>query len=282
MIELKNVSKKFGKKQILKNIDCEINHGIYGLLGPNGAGKTTLMRCITNLYSLTSGEIRINGIPIKKNRKVNVGYLPQSFGLFKELTVYDAMKYFCNLKDVPRAQRKEEITRSLKAVNMEENAKKACGKLSGGMMRRIGVAQALLNQPDVILFDEPTAGLDPEERMRFKNVISGFGTNEVVIISTHIVEDIEACCEKVIVMNNGKICCIKTCEELKELARKHVISCKKGEESKISGDFYIEKQYEEQGQIFYRVLVSGEQNEMDFSYMEPTIEDGYMMTIKGL
>nr|MBP3599118.1 ATP-binding cassette domain-containing protein [Eubacterium sp.] len=282
MIELKNVSKKFGKKPILKNIDCEIDQGIYGLLGPNGAGKTTLMRCITNLYSLTGGEILVNDIPVKKNKKINVGYLPQSFGLFKELTVYDAMQYFCNLKDVPRARRKEEITRCLKAVNMEGNAKKACGKLSGGMMRRIGVAQALLNQPDVILFDEPTAGLDPEERMRFKNVISGFGTNEVVIISTHIVEDIEACCEKVIVMNNGQICCIKTCEELKELARKHVISCKKGEESKISGDFYIEKQYEEQGQIFYRVLVSGEQDEMEFPYMEPTIEDGYMMTIKGL
>lgn len=206
MIEVKHVSKRFGKKQVLNNISCTIEKGIYGLLGPNGAGKTTLMRCMTNLYSLSGGEVLIDGVSSKKKKKTNIGYLPQSFGLFKELNVYDSMNYFCNLKGIPKKERKEEILRCIHAVNMEENLKKAGGKLSGGMMRRVGVAQALLNHPELILFDEPTAGLDPEERIRFKNTISSLGGEETVIISTHIVEDIEACCDKVIVMDRERSC----------------------------------------------------------------------------
>lgn len=283
MIEVKHVSKRFGKKQVLNNISCTIEKGIYGLLGPNGAGKTTLMRCMTNLYSLSGGEVLIDGVSSKKKKKTNIGYLPQSFGLFKELNVYDSMNYFCNLKGIPKKERKEEIMRCIHAVNMEENLKKAGGKLSGGMMRRVGVAQALLNHPELILFDEPTAGLDPEERIRFKNTISSLGGEETVIISTHIVEDIEACCDKVIVMDQGEILSIKTCQELAEEAAGKVIACKKGEETKLPAGYFIEKQYEKAGEVYYRVLLA-ERGDLagTFEILEPTIEDGYMAAIKGI
>lgn len=280
MIELVNVSKKFGRKKILKDISCTIDCGIYGLLGPNGAGKTTLMRCMTNLYSLSGGSIRIDSMPSTRKKQAEIGYLPQAFGLFRELSVYDSMRYFCNLKRIPKKRREEEIERCLKAVNMEENRKKTGRKLSGGMMRRVGVAQALLNKPKLVLFDEPTAGLDPEERMRFKNVLSGFGKEETIIISTHIVEDIEACCDKVIVMNEGRILCIKTCEELAAVADSRVIACEKGRETEISCDYFIEKQYEKNGKIYYRVLLSEKECAEGFEQLEPTIEDGYMAVIK--
>lgn len=282
MIELIHVSKKFGKKIVLNDINCEIDHGIYGLLGPNGAGKTTLMRCMTNLYAMSSGKIKIDGLVSTKQKGTNVGYLPQSFGLFKELNVSDSMKYFCNLKKIPRKERAAEIERCIQAVNMQEHMKKAGGKLSGGMMRRVGVAQALLNHPPLILFDEPTAGLDPEERMRFKRTISGLGQDETVIISTHIVEDIEACCDKVMVMNEGRLLCIKTCEELRGVARGRVIACKKNDEEKFAGNYFIEKQFEKNGEIYYRVLLQDNKDSDGFEQMEPTIEDGYMAMIKGL
>lgn len=282
MVELKKVSKKFGKKVVLQDVNCILGKGVYGLLGPNGAGKTTLMRCITNLYSLTDGEILVDGINIQKKKNVNFGYLPQSFGLFKELNVYDSMVYFCNLKGIAKKDRQEEIMRCIRAVNMEENLKTAGGKLSGGMMRRVGVAQALLNKPECILFDEPTAGLDPEERMRFKNIISELGKEETVIISTHIVEDIEACCDKVIIMNHGRIVSVKTCREMSDHASGRVIACKKGEELALCCDYFVEKQYEKNGEIYYRILIQDKSCAGSHEILEPTVEDGYMITIKDL
>lgn len=279
MIEMNHVVKRFGKKEILKDINCKMGYGVYGLLGANGAGKTTLMRCMTNLYSVTSGDIKINGVSSTKRKKVKIGYLPQAFGLFKELTVYDSMQYFCNLKGIPRKKRNAEIERCLKAVNMENEKKNVGAKLSGGMLRRIGVAQALLNNPELILFDEPTAGLDPEERMRFKNIISDVGQKETVIISTHIVEDVEACCDKVIVMNQGKVICMKTCEELAEMAEGKVVECEKGEEGKIPCNYLIEKQYTKNGVIYDRVLL--EEAVAGFERLTSTVEDGYMAVIKG-
>lgn len=281
MIEIKNVTKKFGRKLVLDDVSCKLDKGVYGLLGPNGAGKTTLFRCILNLYATNCGQIVIDGVPSRKSRKLNIGYLPQSFGLFKELNVADAMKYFCNIKKVPRKAREEEITRCIRAVNMEEHLKKSGGKLSGGMIRRVGVAQALLNKPGIILFDEPTAGLDPEERMRFKNVVSHLGDEETVIISTHIVEDVEVCCEQVIVMNEGRVVCIKKCSELVEDARGKVYSCQKEGLGQIPCEYVVEKQFERDGEVYYRVLIR-ESNSAGDGFMEeaPTIEDGYMVNIR--
>lgn len=281
LIEISNVTKKIGKKTILQGISCQLDHGVYGLLGPNGAGKTTLMRCMTNLYSLTDGKILIEGQPVDKKHKVPIGYLPQTFDLFQELSVQDSMKYFCNIKEIPRKDRKDEIERCLHCVNMENERGKSGGKLSGGMRRRVGVAQALLGKPELLLFDEPTAGLDPEERMRFKNTIADLGGQETVIISTHIVEDIEACCQAVLVMNEGRLLCIKTCDELKHLGKGKVIACKKGTENTLQGRHFISKQFEKEGDVYFRVLLQEDAPE-GYEQLEPAIEDGYLMLTKEL
>lgn len=279
MIELSNVRKSFGKNEILKGIDCELDYGIYGLLGPNGTGKTTLMRCMTNLYTDWSGEIKLCDKSIKRTNKSKIGYLPQLFGMFKELSVYDAMNYMCNLKGIKRRERKTEIMRCLKAVYLDKEYKKSAGKLSGGMLRRLGIAQALLGNPDVILFDEPTAGLDPEERMHFKSIMATLGEKETVIISTHIVEDIEACCDKVIVMKNGTIRMIGTCEEIKNIAQGKVYACKRDNQAMLKGNYVIEKQYEENHEIYYRVLAK---ESTSLEALEPTLEDGYMCLMKEI
>lgn len=278
MIEIKNVNKSFKKTHVLKNVSCTLEHGVYGLLGPNGAGKTTLMRCMTHLYNLNSGEILVDGVSIKK-KKNDIGYLPQSFGLFKELSVWDSMNYFCNLKGIRKSARKEEIYHALQAVNLINSMKTGSGKLSGGMMRRVGVAQAILGKPELILFDEPTAGLDPEERMNFKRIVSNLGKDETVVISTHIVDDIEASCDHVIVMNEGRILYVGTCEELKDYAKGKVYECPQGAEHNLSGNYMAEKQYEKDGNIYYRLLAEPGKN---LPTLEPTIEDGYMCIIKGI
>lgn len=278
MIEVNNVSKSFGRKQVLNKVNCHLEHGIYGLLGPNGAGKTTLIRCMADLYKVSEGTVLLDGIPLGR-KKNHVGYLPQSFGLFKELTVRDCLGYFCGLKDIPRAERPEWIKKTLEAVHLADSAGTRAGKLSGGMMRRVGVAQALLGRPELILFDEPTAGLDPEERMNFKRILSELGERETVIISTHIVEDIEACCDHVIVMNRGEILYTGTCEEMKQLAEGKVYACEKEKHSAIPSHAIPEKQYEQNGIVYYRIL-SG--TELELPALEPSVEDGYMCIIKNI
>lgn len=278
LIEINQVSKSFGKKQVLNKVSCRLEHGIYGLLGPNGAGKTTLMRCMAGLYKVSGGSVLLDGAPLGR-KKNHVGYLPQSFGLFRELTVQDCLGYFCGLKDIPRAERKEWIEKTLAAVNLTDSAGTRAGKLSGGMMRRVGVAQALLGRPELVMFDEPTAGLDPEERMNFKRILSELGERETVIISTHIVEDIEACCDHVVVMNRGEILYTGTCAEMKQLAEGKVYACEKDNVSDIPPQAVLEKQYEQNGTVYYRIL-SG--MELELPELEPSVEDGYMCIIKNI
>lgn len=279
MVTFTHVSKKIGNKEVLNNINCQLEHGVYGLLGPNGAGKTTLMRCMTNIYQTVEGDIAIDGVSVKKKHKNKVGYLPQGFGLFKELSVYDSMQYFCNLKGIERKKREKEIEECLKAVYLLEKKKCKSGSLSGGMLRRVGIAQALLGKPELILFDEPTAGLDPEERMHFKSILSSLGKEETVVISTHIVEDIEACCDYVLVMNRGEIYEIGTCEDIRNHALGKVFECPISEADKLEGKFFIEKQYEKEGVIYYRILAG---NSYGMKEVTPTLEDGYMCIIKNI
>lgn len=270
---ISNVEKSFSKKQVLNHISCELTSGVYAILGPNGTGKTTLMRCIAGLYSY-KGIIKYNGKNIKK-KKVDIGYLPQQFGLFPELTVVQMMEYFCNLKGIPKKNRRKIIEKSLEKVNLLEVKNKKTKKLSGGMVRRVGIAQAILGNPDIILLDEPTAGLDPEERMRFKNIIGGLGEDSIVLISTHIVEDVEACCSNIIVVKDGKIIKNGTVKEVQEYANNRIIEINE-EKSMENNILYVEKSVLRDGKKKIRVIT----REKIINSLEPTVEDGYLCMLK--
>lgn len=210
MISINHLTKKLGKNVILDDVTLTLKNGKYGLLGPDGAGKTTLLRCLTDVYTTPKGSIVFD----EENAIPRIGYLPQNFEAFQHMSVRDSMKYFCAVKNIKKSDRMEEISRCLQMVDMEKKQNVIFHKLSGGMRRRVGIAQAMLGDPDVILLDEPTVGLDPEERERFVSMISRIREDAIVLFSTHIIEDVEECCEQVIIMNQGKVCYQDSCDEL--------------------------------------------------------------------
>lgn len=227
-IILKDVSKFYGKKQALNSINLEIENGMFGLLGRNGAGKTTLMKAITTLLSLSSGEITVCGVNVKQASKVRemIGYLPQDFSMYSNMSAYEAMDYLGVLSGLDKKTRKERIPELLAKVNLNNNMKTKVKAMSGGMRRRLGIAQAILHNPKVLIVDEPTAGLDPEERVRFRNLLSKIAEDRIVILSTHIVEDIESTCENIVVMDEGKIVFKGTVIELLDRANGNIYEAK--------------------------------------------------------
>ena len=181
--------------------------GMFGLLGRNGAGKTTLMKVLATLLKKQSGEVTICGIPVEEAAKVRriTGYLPQDFSMYPNMGVYEAMDYLGALSGLSRQTRKERIPVLLKKVNLQDEYRTKVRALSGGMKRRLGIAQAILHEPKVLIVDEPTAGLDPEERVRFRNLLCEIAEERIVILSTHIVGDIEATCEQIAIMDEGEL-----------------------------------------------------------------------------
>ncbi|WP_334074467.1 MULTISPECIES: ABC transporter ATP-binding protein [Paenibacillus] len=206
-ITIENLSKNFGKKQALQGITLQLEPGMYGLLGKNGAGKTTLMRILATLLNKSSGTVTVCGIPIGHAKEIRqlIGYLPQDFSLYPGMTVYKAMDYLGTLSGLSRAERAQRIPELLQKVNLDDCRKLKVKALSGGMKRRLGIAQTLLHNPRILIVDEPTAGLDPEERIRFRNLLCEIAANRIVILSTHIVEDIEKTCQKIAVLDQGQI-----------------------------------------------------------------------------
>lgn len=206
-IEIKHVDKFYGKNQALFDINLTINQGMFGLLGRNGAGKTTLMKILATLLSKKNGSIMICGIPVENAKEIRTitGYLPQDFSMYPGMTVEESLDYLGVLSGMDKKLRRERIKLLLNRVNLTEDRHKKVKSLSGGMKRRLGIAQALLHDPQVLIVDEPTAGLDPEERIRFRNLLCEVAEERIVILSTHIVGDIEATCENIAIMNNGRI-----------------------------------------------------------------------------
>lgn len=206
-INIEHLNKNYGKQRVLNDICLHIPVGMYGLLGENGAGKTTLMRILSTILEPTSGNIKMNNIDIKDKRNIReiIGYLPQEFSVYPNMSVYSALDYLGILAELPKKVRRERINHLLKQVNLEQEKNKRFKNLSGGMKRRFGIAQALLNNPKVLIIDEPTAGLDPEERLRFYNLLSELAADRIILLSTHIAADIEATCSKAAVLCAGKI-----------------------------------------------------------------------------
>jgi len=206
-IVIKNLNQYYGRKQALKNVDLTIGKGMFGLLGKNGAGKTTLMKVLATLLPKSDGIVTVCGVSVTKEAEVRrmTGYLPQEFSMYANMSVYEAMDYLGVLSGLSRKQRKERIPLLLDKVNLQSKKKVKVKALSGGMKRRLGIAQAILHDPKVLIVDEPTAGLDPEERVRFRNLLSELAQDRIVILSTHIVGDIEATCEYIAVLEEGEI-----------------------------------------------------------------------------
>ncbi|WP_150266874.1 ABC transporter ATP-binding protein [Paenibacillus tepidiphilus] len=207
-LNIEQLSKSYGGKTALNGISLRIGEGIHGLLGPNGAGKTTLMRLLATLLEPSSGNAFIGGIPLRDKAQIRrmVGYLPQEFAVYPGMTVLEAMDYLALLSGMQsRAERKRRIDALLEQVNLTQQRRTKVKALSGGMKRRLGVAQAMVHEPQLLIVDEPTAGLDPEERIRFRQLLNRFSEGRIVLLSTHVVEDVESTCEQMTVLHRGEL-----------------------------------------------------------------------------
>lgn len=278
-IVIDNLSKRYGKKEAIKNLSLKIPSGMYGLLGRNGAGKTSLMRILAALSVPTNGDIWLNGVSMKETAKIRemVGYLPQDFSMYRSMTVLGAMDYLGLLSDIPKEIRKERIDELLEKVNLKDNARTKIKALSGGMKRRLGIAQALLHNPQILIVDEPTAGLDPEERIRFRNLLSDFADDRIVLLSTHIASDIESICDGVAVLNDGKLIFHGSTEELIRQAdgKVYLITASKELDRHIKEKYVCLNMSNTRTGIQYRIL-SDTPPEEKGKIQSPTLEDGYM------
>ena len=209
ILELNNVTKSYSKKNLaLDNFSLKIQRGVLGILGPNGAGKSTLIKLLSTMEKPLSGNIIYDGINIVKNPdyiRKDLGYLPQDFGAFNSLNAYEFLEYVAALKGLAGKGVESKIDHMLRELNLSNVAKYQIGSYSGGMKQRLGIAQALINNPKVLILDEPTVGLDPEERIRFRELISDLGRERIVIISSHIVSDIESVANQIVIMQNGSV-----------------------------------------------------------------------------
>ena len=210
-ISIRNLTHRYpGNTVALRDVNLDIEQGLFGLLGPNGAGKTTLIRILVTLLKPTSGRVLINGLDLRKNRKQirqMTGYLPQEFASFARLTVWEFLDYVGCLRGIrPRQKRHTLIEKTLEDVGLYEARDRKASKLSGGMKRRLGIAQTLISDPRIMIIDEPTVGLDPEERVRFRNLLSDLSRQEkVILLSTHIVGDISSTCSRIALLNEGRV-----------------------------------------------------------------------------
>lgn len=205
-LSIDRLTKQYQNKIAVDRISLRLNTGIYGLLGANGVGKTTLMRMVCGILKPTSGTITFDGIDVSEERyRSMLGYLPQDFGYYPEFTGEDFLLYMAALKGMRKPQARRKTVELLKLVSLHDVAKKKIKTYSGGMKQRLGIAQALLNQPKLLVLDEPTAGLDPKERVRFRDLIKDLGKDSIVLLSTHIVSDIEHIADDILMMKSGQL-----------------------------------------------------------------------------
>jgi len=207
---MRDTRRSFGKNKAVDGVDLRLETGVFGLLGPNGAGKTSLLRMLATVLPPSSGEIRLldrdpRGAAARREIRRRLGYLPQNLGYYPSFTVAEFIEYFALLKEMPSARVPGAVAAAVEQVGLGERARTKLRTLSGGMLRRVGIAQAIVNEPDLLLLDEPTAGLDPEQRVSFRALLRDLAQRSTVVVSTHLVEDVGAACSEVALMHEGKI-----------------------------------------------------------------------------
>ena len=280
MLVVNNVSKKYGSFYALKDINLEFNNGVYALLAPNGAGKTTLIKLLTTLIFPTSGEILYKGTDIVwldgEYRDI-IGYLPQDFGYYRNYTPRKFLLYLAALKGIKKEDAVEKVKEVLKVVSLENVENKKMKGFSGGMIQRVGIAQALLNDPKILILDEPTAGLDPKERVRFRNLLSDLSRDRIVIISTHIVSDIEFISNEVIMIKDHKILYKDSIENICSTLDGMVYETSMTfEESKEFRKKYILLSEKQDGGIMKARFISQGNNDEKWIKVNPNIEDVFL------
>ncbi len=276
-IEIKNISKSYGKKQALRNVSLTFDKGIYALLGSNGAGKSTLLNILVTSLMQSSGQVLFGGKDIRDKASEyidNLGYLPQTPRFYKNYTAEEFLKYIAALKGVEKDGLSDKITELLNFVNLSEERKTKIGNFSGGMLQRIGVAQALINDPKILILDEPTAGLDPVERIRLRNLISNVAKDKTVIIATHIVSDVEYIANRIILLKNGEVCRNGKQNELTDEMMGKVWEVKTDEKGfrELSEKFKVSNIYLEKGVYSLRIISYFKPSE-DAEAVTPSLED---------
>ena len=282
-LEIKNLSKTYvkGKPKSLDNLSTEFTGGVYGILGPNGAGKSTLMNIIADNIKADSGEVLYNGeniIELGKDFRNILGYMPQQQGIYKSFTGQRFLWYMASLKGIPKKEAKERIENVLNLVNLKDHADKKLGAYSGGMKQRILIAQALLNDPEVLLLDEPTAGLDPMERIRIRNFISEIAINKIVIITTHIVSDIQYISKEILLMNKGKLLLKDNPDTIVESMQGKVFEARIQENqlNKVKEKYNISNIIKTNDGLLARIVSEDKPKELNINDVKSTLEDTYL------
>ena len=277
---LENVSKLYGDTVALDRTSLALNCGIYGLLGPNGAGKTTLMRIMTNLLAPSTGRVLLDGQDISAlggDFRKRLGYLPQDFGVYPNFTAEQFLLYIGRLKGLSKFEAKRQTDELLHLVGLEKKQRKKLGSFSGGERQRVGIVQALLGDPDILILDEPTAGLDPEERIRFRGILSGLSQQRLVLLSTHIVSDLEAVANEIILLKNGVVLKRETPLELLRTLEGAVwtVTVPAGEEAVLTGEYLCSNVMHRDGKSVLRLL-SDRKPHPDAAPVTPNMEDMYL------
>jgi len=279
-VRVGDLSKAFRRSSFtLQDVSFELSCGITALLGPNGAGKSTLLRCLLGIIKPDSGTIHFKD---KGTKNSQTGYLPQAFGLFPELSVHDALAMLALLKNIPQNRIDAEIDEKLAEVNLSDQRRTRVGSLSGGMIRRLGIAQALLGDPPVLLFDEPTAGLDPEERVRFRRIISHLSADMTrsTLVSTHIVSDVENLAQHIIVLDAGRVAALGAPAEIAEAARGKSFEIPATQVNEFTESYFVVGYEERREGKIARLLAA--KPEAHFKPVEPSLEDGYLCITKHI
>lgn len=282
-IEMEQVNQYYGKKHVLKDVNLTIEKGMFGLLGRNGAGKTTLMKILVTLLKKKSGHVTICGVNLDETAQIRslVGYLPQDFTMYPNMTVMQSLAYLGLLSGLSKETIQQKSEYLLGMVNLLEHKNKKVKALSGGMKRRLGIAQALLHDPKVVIVDEPTAGLDPEERIRFRNLLSEIAEERIVLLSTHIVGDIEATCQRVAILHDGRVVYNGTVSSLLQAAAGKVYQTliPSRELEAFKKNYYVTSMLIQGADVLVR-FISEDQPNFKTQQVPPNMEDAYMYYIE--